>query len=369
MLLMAASFFGFSQCPGVLEICNNGIDDDCDGLIDCFDGDCSGNTDCSTFYFGKDSGDCQIAPPVVTGYNLVEKWRSTVNVETRGTPIVGDLDGDGIPEVVTHFRDDNTVYILDGATGATKYTIDAHLSEYSQSPAIADVDNDGFGEIFLIDHWGKLRCFDHQGNPKSGFTDITISNGQGTNAGVFAGNPSFADFNGDGVAEIFIGNQVFDAVSGLIVAALPDPYNSSKGAIGVNGHMFPAAFDILPDNFCADCSGMELICGNVVYSVNVATGVMTKVSEAPSTVRDGKVSLADWDGDDQMDIIVSSACCGDGGVIYIWDPRTQGFVTHDAEGNLLQENPFDVQPALGNQVGLASIADFDGDGYLEIGMA
>ena len=101
----------------------------------------------------------------------------------------------------------------------------------------------------------------------------------------------------------------------------------------------------------------------------MTSGVLTEVSKAPNNVNDGKVSLADWDGDGQMDIVVSGTCCGDGGVIYIWDPRTQGFVTQDAAGNPLQANPFDVQPNLPNQVGLASIADFDGDGLLEIGMA
>lgn len=358
-----------AQCPNVPEICNNGIDDDCDGLIDCFDGDCSGDQSCADFYFGRDSGECEVAPPVVTGYNLVEVWRSDVSVETRGTPIVGDLDGDGIPEVVSHFRDDNTVYIIDGATGTTKYTINAHLSDYSQSPAIADVDGDGFGEVFLVDNFGKLKCFDHQGNPKAGFNDVTISKGQGTFQGVYAANPSFADFNGDGSVEIYIGNEIYSATTGALISNLPNHYNESKGAIGVNGHVFSAAYDILPDNFCIDCSGLELVCGNVVYSVNMATGLLTEVSRAPNSVNDGKVSLADWDGDNQMDIVVSGTCCGDGGVIYIWNPRTQAFVTQDAGGNLLQNNPFDVQPNLGNQVGLASIADFDGDGLLEIGMA
>ncbi|MEO1256398.1 MAG: hypothetical protein AAFY41_16135 [Bacteroidota bacterium] len=35
------------------EICNNGTDDDGDGLIDCFDGDCSTAADCDGFFFGN----------------------------------------------------------------------------------------------------------------------------------------------------------------------------------------------------------------------------------------------------------------------------------------------------------------------------
>ena len=358
-----------AQCPNIPEICNNGVDDDCDGLIDCFDDNCSNESSCSDFYFGRDSVSCQVAPPVVTGYNLVEVWRSDVSVETRGTPIVGDLNGDGIPEVVTHFREDNTVYILDGITGQSTHQINAHLSDYSQSPAIADVDQDGFGEIFLVDNLGKLKCFDHEGNPKGGFTEVTISAGQGTPQGAYAANPSFADFNGDGRVELYIGNEIYDAQTGILLSTLSNSYNKSKGAIGVNGHVFSAAYDVLPDGFCSDCSGLELICGNVVYSVNMSNGTLTEESRAPSNVNDGKVSLADWDGDDQMDIVVSGTCCGDGGVIYIWNPRTQAFVSQDAAGNPLLANPIDVQPTQATQVGLASIADFDGDGLLEIGMA
>ena len=42
----------------------------------------------------------------MTGYNLVEVWRSTDWVETRGTPIVGDLDGDGDLEIVVNNTND-----------------------------------------------------------------------------------------------------------------------------------------------------------------------------------------------------------------------------------------------------------------------
>ena len=117
-----------------------------------------------------------------------------------------------------------------------------------QSPSIVDADADGFGEVYLVDYLGKLRCFDHLGQPKVGFTSYDKS-GQGTHEGVFSANPSFADFNGDGTAELFIGNEIYNASTGALISQLPNHYNKSKGAIGSNGHVFSAAFDILPDDF------------------------------------------------------------------------------------------------------------------------
>ena len=33
------------------EICDNGIDDDSDGLVDCFDPECEGSAPCDGFFF------------------------------------------------------------------------------------------------------------------------------------------------------------------------------------------------------------------------------------------------------------------------------------------------------------------------------
>ena len=33
--------------------CNDGVDNDGDGLTDCFDGDCIGTNDCKDFYWGQ----------------------------------------------------------------------------------------------------------------------------------------------------------------------------------------------------------------------------------------------------------------------------------------------------------------------------
>ena len=352
-----------------VEICNNGIDDDCDGLIDCWDGECNTNTVCDNFYFGQPTPECQEVPVVDPNFGLTEVWQSSEQVETRGTPIVGDIDGDGIPEVISHFRDPNTLYVFDGLTGSLEVTLNAELSEFSQSPGIADTDGDGLGEIYAVQQDARLHCFENDGAPKAGFTNSPVGSGINGSATENTYSPAFADFDEDGQTEVYIANQIFDALTGAIIAQTADPVNDPRGA--TNLHAFSAAWDILPDGFCTDCSGAELICGNTVYSVNLTSGILSPVSIAPTSAdtRDGKVSLADWNGDGLMDIIVSSLCCGTGGAIYIWDPRTQSLLTQDANGNPLINNPIDPQPAASTQVGLASIADFDGDGLLELAMA
>lgn len=44
-------------------LCTNGVDDDGDGLIDCYDNDCSDLTICDGFFISTDA-DCNISPPL-----------------------------------------------------------------------------------------------------------------------------------------------------------------------------------------------------------------------------------------------------------------------------------------------------------------
>ena len=85
----SSALAGFGQ-----EICNNGIDDDGNGLIDCYDPQCNGNPDCSDFFYGKPALTCTTNPTNPT-FSLNTLWQSPMNVSARSTMMVGDMDGDG----------------------------------------------------------------------------------------------------------------------------------------------------------------------------------------------------------------------------------------------------------------------------------
>jgi gliding motility-associated-like protein len=331
----------FSFIANAQEICNNNIDDDGDGLIDCYDFECAHQGNCMDFFYGYEPIPCQIKPPVGP-FGLVEVWRSTVQVSTRSVALVADIDNDGMPEVIAHSQNANQLYVLDGATGATKITITCPaINDLSNALAVADVDGDGFAEIFAVANNSNMYCFDHLGNAKAGYTPPNI--------GMSEASPNFADFNGDGIPEIYYGNVIYNALTGALIANGGAANSRGKNPNAATFHSIAA--DVLPDAFCADCSGLELVCGNVVYAVNIAAGTLTaQPNSLPASVRDGFTAVADMNMDGQLDVIVTF-----NGNIYVWDPRT----------GLQLGNTFNI-PNTGTG-GRPNIADYDNDGFPEIG--
>ncbi len=49
--------------------CGDGVDNDGDGFIDCFDGDCANNVSCKDFYVGRDKL-CQAPPSGVAKFEM-----------------------------------------------------------------------------------------------------------------------------------------------------------------------------------------------------------------------------------------------------------------------------------------------------------
>lgn len=349
LIFLGAPLLVFSQ---TVENCTNGIDDDGDGLIDCFDTDCTCTGQCADFYYTTCNADCYYVPPCGQ-ISMGIQWTGQAVTNTYSPLVAGDMDNDGIPEIVTYECELTNIYIIDGQTGATKVTITSPTTlPGGTAPAIADLDKDGYGEIVIIGEDRLLRCYEHTGALK-----FTSSVQVGYNQRYRFSVPNIADFDHDGWAEVNVGNQVFSGQTGALLAS--GGSNNSAGEHPLrraNGFSFnmPVAIDALPDNFCPDCDGLEIVAGNQVMSVNLATGTITVVTQAPAAFSDGFTSVADFDRDGDLDAIVQGQKNNINNV-YCWDIKT---------GTVMRQFPLTNNWVEG--ASRVNIADLNGDGQLEI---
>ncbi len=352
LLLTLSVFIPLLSFAQVVENCTNGIDDDGDGLIDCYDTDCTCTGQCDDFYYTTCNADCYYIPPCGQ-VSLGVQWTSPAETDTYSPLVAGDMDKDGIPEIVTYHCENKNIFIIDGKTGATKLTIVSPTDlPGGTAPAIADLDKDGFGEIVIIGNDRILRCYSHLGALKFA-SAIQVGYNQRYRFSV----PNIADFDHDGWPEINVGNQVFSGQTGVLLASGDNTMSAGEHPFRKNnGFSFnmPVAIDVLPDSFCPDCQGLEIVAGNQVLSVNLVTGVVTVVVSAPAAYSDGFTSVADIDRDGDLDAIVQGQK-NNWNYAYCWDIQTP---------TILREFRL-----LNNYIEGASrinVADLNGDGQLEV---
>ncbi len=318
------------------EICNNGIDDDGDGLIDCFDPECCGQDGCDLAFYNECANDCEFT----NIQNVVQaqlKWQSGTDVSMSATPVTADIDGDGTPEVIIAQRalTNNRIIILDGTNGQEELQIPVAGVDAHSYLAVADVDKDGTAEIFYYGG-STLTRFEHDGT-------FTASQNLAGSAIGWPETVGVADFDGDGSVEVYVSNTIFNADDLTVIAILP---------ITTADAVLSVAADVLDDASCSNCEGLELVMGKRVYSVDISNGMTTL--EMESNLDNGIVSIADIDKDGDLDGVVSvfnPSNIGSSSLIYGWDLQTNATIG--------QYDP-------GDNASPSTIADIDGDSQLEI---
>jgi hypothetical protein len=189
----------------------------------------------------------------VTSYTPPNGW-----VDGYTSPLVGDLTGDGKPEIVIAgnnnlIREGNrftvhSINIYNGQTGnlMCKYMINNSKGlnwnyfiigdEFHRAPsifALADLDNDGLGEIVICNvENGKVAALkpvvtDHQitdldvmwrGTDRNGAVMSYKAPLSSTGRDVYGyPNPYIADLDADGTPEIIIYNKIFNGKTGRLV--------------------------------------------------------------------------------------------------------------------------------------------------------
>ncbi|MFN0033805.1 MAG: FG-GAP-like repeat-containing protein [Saprospiraceae bacterium] len=338
---------------GQTENCTNGLDDDADGLIDCYDTDCTCTGQCDDFYYTTCNADCYYVPPCGQ-VSLGIQWTSDAETGTYSPLVAGDMDADGIPDVVTTRVENPDLYIIDGGTGLTKIHVVNPNTVWpgGTAPAIADLDHDGFGEVVIVGFDRLLYCYEHDGTLK-----YTSAIQVGYQDRYRYSVPNIADFDHDGWAEVNIGNQVFNGQTGALLAqGGPNVSSGEHPARVAVGFSFasPVPMDVLPDSFCPDCDGLEIVAGNQVLSVDLATGTVTPRVTAAAPFTDGFTSVADFDRDGDLDAIVQGRRNGQN-MVYCWEIENPTIMR---QYQLLNNWP--------EGASRVNVADLDGDGQLEI---
>ena len=293
------------------------------------------------------------------------------NVHTYATPLCGDIDGDGIVDIVVpHYTatDDNYKHwsnqlgIYRGDDLSLQSTISIPEEIYLQYCPFGLVkyplDNGTLqGAIFVMCNDGKIRSYSR--------------NGQLLNTSDYdpscEGPLSFADFNNDGYAEVYVGNTIYDAATLKRLCSGPDNGNKGLSYRGSPNSPYPHrslyaisyAYNVLDD------AKLELICGNTIYNVNIISRTnpslnsitVNKTITPPSGYpQDGQVALADLDLDGEVEVVVTKDltddCTVDNAYLYAYRP---------SNGEILFQYSL-----LCRSVGFPAICNIDSDPHPEI---
>ncbi|MDR2979691.1 MAG: hypothetical protein LBV02_04540 [Bacteroidales bacterium] len=328
-------------------------------------------------------------------------------------PLVGDLNGDGKPEIISLGKATNTssltmgiryVHIFSGQDGSEKlkfdlttlgtYSTDYYGSTgntgggfqtgslpYHQSPsymAIADVDRDGIGEIIIAQSGreGKVYCLKPTLDTDRNITGLTkIWDGEVGHKAPLApttGNtyeiygqpsPQIADMNGDGIPEVVIYNKIYNAQTGKLIMAW--------GGTAESGASSSLNANTLVNYNPGDVST------NSTYSDNVKSYAM--VGRRPSSnslyndLHLAVPAMVDFDGDGMMEIVTGSRI-HKFDFNYLGQENEPGDHTSNTyatiDGPALQAVTVGTAGTTNSTYyfndGFTRIADVDGDGQLDI---
>ncbi len=313
--------------------------------------------------------------------------------EVVSMPVVVDLDGDGVPEVLINTTRQAGVeaglaigelVCLDGATGAERWRIphDPARRQFGtngrSTVAAGDVSGDGRPDIVYAgrptDDTSKLspvHAVDERGRL---LWTARLANGEPALLRIELGAPALVNLDDDPQAEIAFGAAIYDH-DGLLVwnqdghgGTFGSPHDRGKpeSLIYVGG--LPTFADLTGDGH------PELITGSSAWTIDWVAGAPPKVTVArlwhdeSGVGGDGYPAVADLDGNGTPEVVLTAwpeIKILDGATGELWcgvDATGKACAADDS-----RRTPPILVPdrSLG---GPAVIADFDGDGRPEFGI-
>lgn len=258
----------------------------------------------------------------MSGADGSELWNVVgQQLQLTGAVAAGDIDGDGIVEIIAPTSNQLKAFENDGSLKWTSASLAGHMYGTSDAPAIADLDGDGSPEVLV----GKaiLRA--------DGTTRATGSQGMAGVSGNVGTVVTAADLDGDGTQEVVVGNAAYRP-DGTSVFSNGQP----------DGYVAVADFDL-------DGQAEIVVVNSGVVRVqsNTGTVIWTATVSGASSGYGGPPTVADFDGDGYPEVGVAAR---------------SNYTVFDTDGRKLWERT--TQDASSGNTGSA-VFDFEGDGVAE----
>jgi len=309
-------------------------------------------------------------PPTVTDpWDVTIEWQWTGD-SSYHLPLIGnlsddngdgDIDEDDVPDVV-HVTTSNVLYVLDGDTGAERWSASGYKG-YAVG-TLADVDGDGISDIVAFTTSGNVRALDYNGN--------TIWTSSQTSSVV---HPlmTVSDLDEDGLPEILTESYVLNGEDGTLEFSIPTtsgiPYHGSTAAdLDQDGDK-----EVIFQNKVYDHNGNELWSSSVQGNYGHWPVVLQYDSDPEAEVAmvgQGKLAIYEHDGTELVNVSAGTTqpgppCMGDfdgdGEAEMAW-PSSNTFNMYELDGTVVWTHTIDDSSGLAGCSGY----DFNGDGALEV---
>jgi hypothetical protein len=262
---------------------------------------------------------------------------------------IGDLNGDGKPDLAVANYGSNGVSVLMGNGNGTFAEAPSPLAVGANpvSITIGDVDGDGKPDLVTA-------------NNSSGNVSVLIANGSGAfqvavnyPVGASPRSALLGDVNNDGKPDLLVANRASDSVSVLLGAgggtfrsALSQAANTTPHAIAVGDLNGDNKLDLVVANYSDNSISVLLGKGD---------GAFTASADAPMTVgrSPDAVAIGDLNGDGKADLFVAN-----------YDDSSVTVLLGNGDGTFAAapNTPF----AVGEQPRSIAIGDLNGDGALDL---
>jgi outer membrane protein assembly factor BamB len=220
-----------------------------------------------------------------------------------GSPAVFDTDGDGIDNTI--FLAADVTYDLNGVNTTGVKIVEGHLGLY-HTPIIADVDNDGLPEILMTAGFNYLDVIDLDASGAGS----TLWQLETTPGELFGRRSAVADVDGDGILELATLSD-----SGVLTCR-----NAATGAEKWSFTIPDGS--LAPNVIAVDIDGdghLEYVVGTqagTIYAIDARPSSQQRVKWSLSIGRRlGDIIAADVDGDNHSELVVTA----EDGYLYVID--------------------------------------------------